>query len=97
MSCEPPGRRIQPPLGDERSTPPGGLALGVLAAMRSRGGFWFGWSGEIVEREPDEPRLIIRDNVTFGTVDMTADDYDVTTWVSATARYGRCFTISWTA
>jgi trehalose 6-phosphate synthase len=58
-----------------RSSPPGGLALGVLAAMRSRGGLWFGWSGEIAEREPDEPRLVIRDNVTFGTVDMTADDY----------------------
>ena len=51
------------------------LALGVLAALRSQGGLWFGWSGEIAEREPDEPRLIIRDNMTFGTVDMTADDY----------------------
>ena len=24
---------------------PGGLAVGVLAAMQARGGLWFGWSG----------------------------------------------------
>ena len=53
----------------------GGLAVGVLAAMQARGGLWFGWSGDIAEREPDEPRILIRDGVTYSTVDLTADDY----------------------
>jgi trehalose 6-phosphate synthase len=29
-----------------RSRAPGGLAVGLLAAMRARGGLWFGWDGE---------------------------------------------------
>jgi len=32
-----------------RATPAGGLAVGVLAAMKSRGGLWFGWSGEVTD------------------------------------------------
>jgi trehalose 6-phosphate synthase len=59
----------------KRSVAPGGLAVGVLAAMRSRGGLWFGWSGEVADREPDEPRVGIRDGVTFATVDITTEDY----------------------
>ena len=34
-----------------KSSAPGGLAVGLLAAMRSRGGLWFGWSGELTEEE----------------------------------------------
>jgi trehalose 6-phosphate synthase len=29
-----------------RSRAPGGLAVGLLAAMKARGGLWFGWDGE---------------------------------------------------
>ncbi len=59
-----------------RVLPPGGLALGVHAAMQSRGGLWFGWSGEIAEREPDAARIVIRDRITYGTLDLTQADYD---------------------
>ena len=31
---------------------PGGLAVGVLAAMQARGGLWFGWSGEVIDEPP---------------------------------------------
>jgi trehalose 6-phosphate synthase len=60
----------------KRSLPPGGLALGVHAAMRSRGGLWFGWSGEIGDHEPENAHLVTRDAVTYGTIEMTQQDYD---------------------
>ncbi len=53
----------------------GGLAVGVLAAMRARGGLWFGWSGELVPDEPGEPSLATRDGVTYATVDLTHEDH----------------------
>ena len=59
-----------------RSVPPGGLALGVHAAMQSRGGLWFGWSGEIAEREPDAARIVIRDRIAYGTIELTHADHD---------------------
>ena len=31
---------------------PGGLAVGVLAAMRAHGGLWIGWSGQVSPSEP---------------------------------------------
>ena len=59
-----------------RSVPPGGLALGVHAAMQARGGLWFGWSGEIAEREPDAARIVIRDRIAYGTIELTHADHD---------------------
>jgi trehalose 6-phosphate synthase len=60
-----------------RAATPGGLALGVHAAMQARGGFWFGWSGEIADREPDAARVVIRDKITYGTVELTQADHDL--------------------
>ena len=60
----------------KKNVMPGGLAVGILTAMRSRGGLWFGWSGEVAEQQPEEPRLMIRDGITYATVDLTATDYD---------------------
>ena len=59
-----------------RVVPPGGLALGVHAAMQSRGGLWFGWSGEIADREPESARIVIRDRITYGTIELTQADHD---------------------
>jgi trehalose 6-phosphate synthase len=59
-----------------RSTTPGGLVLGVHAAMQSRGGLWFGWSGDISEGEPESPRIVIRDRITYATVELTQADHD---------------------
>jgi trehalose 6-phosphate synthase len=59
-----------------RTTPPGGLALGVHAAMHSRGGLWFGWSGEIAERDAEAARIVLRDRIAYGTIDLTQADYD---------------------
>ena len=59
-----------------RSTPAGGLAVGVLAAMKSRGGLWFGWSGEVTDGEPGAATLTARQDVTFATIDLPRDDFE---------------------
>jgi trehalose 6-phosphate synthase len=59
-----------------RAVSPGGLAVGLLAAMRSRGGLWFGWNGEVTERGADTPRLLHRDAITYATIELTAADYE---------------------
>ena len=44
------GRRLQPGGADHgRRTDGGGLAAGVLDALKQQGGIWFGWSGEIAD------------------------------------------------
>ena len=41
--------RIAPP--DDKKASAGGLAVGVLGALKAAGGLWFGWSGDISEEE----------------------------------------------
>ena len=53
----------------------GGLAIGVLDALKETGGVWFGWSGEIVS-ESAPPAVERRGNVTYATVGLTRRDYD---------------------
>jgi trehalose 6-phosphate synthase len=53
----------------------GGLAIGVLDALKESGGVWFGWSGEIVG-EAGDPVLEQRGNVTYATVGLNRRDYD---------------------
>jgi trehalose 6-phosphate synthase len=61
----------------ERQAQSGGLAVALGDAIRSVGGVWFGWDGNVVE----EGTLLttaktIQDNVTVATVPMTQADYD---------------------
>ncbi|GGD55320.1 MULTISPECIES: alpha,alpha-trehalose-phosphate synthase (UDP-forming) [Caballeronia] len=53
----------------------GGLAIGVLDALKETGGVWFGWSGEIVG-ESAAPVVEKNGNVTYATVGLTRRDYD---------------------
>ncbi|HXS21236.1 MAG TPA: trehalose-6-phosphate synthase [Steroidobacteraceae bacterium] len=53
-----------------KTAAPGGLAVGVLAAMRARGGLWFGWNGETTPQEPGEPDITIRDSLTYATIPL---------------------------
>jgi trehalose 6-phosphate synthase len=53
----------------------GGLAIGVLDALKETGGVWFGWSGEIVG-EAGAPTLEQSGKVTYATVGLTRRDYD---------------------
>ncbi len=59
-----------------KSAAPGGLAVGLLAAMRSRGGLWFGWSGELVDGEPGETDLVKRGGVTYAVTDMRRNQFE---------------------
>ena len=60
-----------------KSAAPGGLAIGILSALKRTGGLWFGWGGETVEQEPGEPDIHIRDGVTYATIDLKKDEFDL--------------------
>lgn len=55
----------------------GGLAAGVLDALKEKGGIWFGWSGEITENAAF-PAHVERTvgQITLYTVDLSRRDYD---------------------
>lgn len=59
-----------------KSAAPGGLAVGILSALKRTGGLWFGWGGDTVEHEPGDPDLRIRDGVTYATIDLHTRDFD---------------------
>jgi trehalose 6-phosphate synthase len=55
---------------------PGGLAVALLAALKERGGIWFGWNGEVV---PDDCWSVHRQrvgNVEYVTLGLTQQDHD---------------------
>src|ERR1700722_17613563 len=58
-------------------SPPGGLAVGVLAALRRpEGGVWFGWSGNISDKPAAEPEVREKDGIRFVTVDLPSAQFD---------------------
>jgi trehalose 6-phosphate synthase len=59
-----------------RGVAPGGLAVGVLAALQHTGGMWFGWSGETTATPNPEPEITSRGNVRFATIDLDPADFD---------------------
>lgn len=61
----------------QRAAPAGGLAVGVLAAMRSRGGLWFGWSGEVTDGEPGPAAITSRQGIDFATIDLPRGELDL--------------------
>ncbi len=54
----------------------GGLAVALGDALAERGGVWFGWSGEVVERETRGVRLFADGNVDFALADLTQAEYE---------------------
>jgi trehalose 6-phosphate synthase len=55
---------------------PGGLAVAMSAALKERGGVWFGWNGEVV---PDDCWSVHRQrvgNVEYVTLGLTQQDCD---------------------
>jgi trehalose 6-phosphate synthase len=54
------------------SVPTGGLAVGLLSAMRERSGLWFGWngktsSGTVLE---EECHIVERDGISYATISL---------------------------
>ena len=54
----------------KRGAVPGGLAVGLLAAMQARRGMWFGWDGETSEVAAEEPSVVRKEGVTFASIDL---------------------------
>ena len=53
----------------------GGLAAGVLDALKQKGGLWFGWSGEVVDFESCHTEHDVG-AIKLVTIDLSRKDYD---------------------
>ena len=60
----------------KRGAAPGGLAVGLLAAMQARRGMWFGWDGDTNETAAAEPAIIRKDGITYASIDFDKAEYD---------------------
>ena len=60
-----------------RGTAAGGLAVGLLSALRQAGGTWFGWSGEVSEEPAAQPQVLTRDGIRFATIDLKPDELEL--------------------
>lgn len=60
-----------------KSAAPGGLAVGILGALKRTGGLWFGWGGETSETEPGEPDIHIREGVTYATIELRKAEFEL--------------------
>ncbi|POT59384.1 alpha,alpha-trehalose-phosphate synthase [Citrobacter amalonaticus] len=64
--------RIAPP---DNKTSAGGLAVGVLGALKAAGGLWFGWSGELGDE--DKPlKKVTRGNITWASFNLSEQDHE---------------------
>ena len=61
---------------EEGKSTSGGLAVGVLDALRESGGVWFGWSGEVEARRPAKPEITQVDGLTYATLGLSHDDFE---------------------
>ncbi|MCL6745183.1 MULTISPECIES: alpha,alpha-trehalose-phosphate synthase [Kosakonia] len=65
--------RIAPP--DDKKSSAGGLAVGILGALKATGGLWFGWSGEIGDE--DQPlKKVTKGNITWASFNLSEDHYE---------------------
>jgi trehalose 6-phosphate synthase len=60
-----------------KSAAPGGLAVGILSALKRTGGLWFGWGGETIDGEPGEPDIHIRDGVSYATIELRKGEFEL--------------------
>jgi trehalose 6-phosphate synthase len=54
----------------------GGLAVGVLGALRASGGIWFGWNGDLTEGDTHDPVIEEHGNIRFVGIDLNKTDYE---------------------
>ncbi|WP_437614769.1 alpha,alpha-trehalose-phosphate synthase [Erwinia sp. V71] len=70
--------RIAIPDGSKASA--GGLAVGILDALKQTGGLWFGWNGEISaigEEDEDQLGIVKQDGITYASFALNQNDYDL--------------------
>ncbi|MEO1091434.1 MAG: trehalose-6-phosphate synthase [Pseudomonadota bacterium] len=54
----------------------GGLAVGLLSALREAGGIWFGWSGEVSKGQPGAVRTHTSGAITYALTDLPEADFE---------------------
>ena len=54
---------------------PGGLASGMLAALRETGGIWFGWSGKLAAESATSVHVTRSNAIEFMTIDLSKRDH----------------------
>jgi trehalose 6-phosphate synthase len=59
-----------------QQTSTGGLASAMDAALRERGGLWFGWSGKIAGKTAGQVHRVKDGPVDYATIDLSRTDYD---------------------
>ena len=59
----------------KRGAAPGGLAVGLMAAMQSRSGLWFGWDGDTSDTASPEPSITRKDGITYASIDFDQAEY----------------------
>lgn len=66
-------RVITPTMGKKTA---GGLAVGIIDALRAQGGLWFGWNGTVSEDPPNALEHHHVNGIRCATMPLTADEYD---------------------
>lgn len=74
----------------------GGLAVGLLAALKERGGMWFGWSGKTVRGDSGGMHEQTEGDITFVTMDLNKRDIDSYYNGFANRTLCHCCTSDWT-
>ncbi|MCI4644464.1 MAG: trehalose-6-phosphate synthase [Hyphomonadaceae bacterium] len=54
----------------------GGLAVAVWESLKSTGGVWAGWSGDVCDGEPGEPQTLEDEGVEFLLTDLSREEHD---------------------
>ena len=54
----------------------GGLAVGILAALKDQGGMWFGWNGKLTPKSDTQVKITRRENIDFATISLNEDDFE---------------------
>src|SRR4051794_17250435 len=65
-----------PPVKAGAKVAAGGLAAALAGALKSSGGLWFGWSGDVRETAEAPVSFRNQDHYTIATIDLTQDDLD---------------------
>jgi trehalose 6-phosphate synthase len=56
---------------------PGGLAVGLLAALRQTGGVWLGWDGRPTEAADAEPESIEKEGIRYVRIPLPSREFDL--------------------
>jgi len=55
----------------------GGLAVGLLSALRQSGGVWFGWSGSTSDTPAAEPESIEKEGIRYVTIELPTREFEL--------------------